>query len=241
MSLLAHTNTARVSEAEVMAVIEPEFTKTWHPISHEKVIRSLDQAVEDRGLAVIDRTYSLSRDGAKMFGVWSIDSGSPDSCYSLGFRNSTDKSMALGVTAGDKVFVCDNMCFSGDYIAFRKHTGGLDMDQMVWMADKAIEATMETMSTFKKWHDGLKDVSITSNDMKCLTFDFMKQGVIAPSQFKAFGETVKEEYALSKECNLYTMHGGVTRLQRDKSLFQIADSTRKLSGVCDNFITARAV
>ena len=236
MTLLAHSDTNRVPEAAVMAVVEPDFTDTWHPISHAKVVNALDQAVEGRDLAVINKTYSLSQNGQKMFGVWDIDSGHEGGCYSLGFRNSTDKSMALGMTAGDKVFVCDNMCFSGDYIAFRKHTGGLNLDEMICMADKAIQITMEKMGAFKAWHDGLRDVRVTGDDVKCLTFDFMKQGVIAPSQFKAFGEAVKEEYALTKECNLYVVHGGVTRLQRDKSLFQIADSTRKLQGVCDNFI-----
>lgn len=240
MSLIAHRDTQRVSQAEVMAVIEPEFTASWHPISHAKVVTALNSAVEARGLAVRSTEYSLSGNGSKMFGVMDIDAGSDKHCYSLGFRNSMDKSMALGVTAGDKVFVCDNMCFSGDYIAFRKHTGGLDLDELIWMADKAIEVTMEKMGAFVAWHERLHEVPVTRDQVKCLTFDFMKQGVIAPSQFKAFGDAVKEEYAIEKACSLYVVHGGVTRLQRDKSLFQIADSSRKLMGVCNDFMAKAA-
>ncbi len=239
-NLMAHCDTGRVSEAEVMSVEEPDFTKTWHPISHAKVVTSLNKACEERGLVTRERTYSLSKDGGKMFGVWDIDTGDSDGCYSLGFRNSTDKSMAYGVTAGNKVFVCDNMAFSGEYISFRKHTSGLNLDQLLWMADKALEVTMEKCKAFTDWHRNLKEVELTCDDMKVLTFDCMKNGVFAPSKFKEFGECVKAEYELSKERSLYTLHGGVTRMVRGRSLFQVSDSTRKLTGVCDDFMTARA-
>ena len=33
----------RASEEEVMAVPEPEFTRTWHPISNNKVLSALNR------------------------------------------------------------------------------------------------------------------------------------------------------------------------------------------------------
>jgi hypothetical protein len=35
--------------------------------------------------------------------------------FSIGIRNSHDKSIRLGLTAGLRVFVCSNMAFSGDF------------------------------------------------------------------------------------------------------------------------------
>lgn len=240
MTLLAHKDTNRVSEAEVMAVIEPDFTDTWHPISHAKVINALDTACTNRGIVTRKREYSLSGNGGKMFAVWDLDVGDDGGCYSLGVRNAVDKSMALGVTAGNKVFVCDNMCFSGDYITFRKHTGGLDPDEMVWMADKAMEITMKKMADFTAWHKNLKEIEVSCDDMKCLTFDLMKGGVVPPSKFNEFGNCVKEEFELSKERSLYTLHGGATRLMRPWSLLRLGDASRKLNGICDNYIAAKA-
>lgn len=239
-NLMAHTDTKRASEASVMAVVEPDFTDTWHPISHAKVITALDNSIGKMGIETRQREYSMSADGLKMFGVWDLDTGDDDGCYSLGVRNGMDKSMAVGMTAGNKVFVCDNMCFSGDYIAFRKHTSGLNMDELIWMADKALEITMKKMADFTSWHRGLKDLAITQDEMKCLTFDMMKKGVFAPSKFKEFGDCVREEYELSKECNLYTIHGGATRLMRPWSLLRVGDASRKLNGVCEDFISAKA-
>jgi hypothetical protein len=234
------TQSVRVTEAEVMAVIEPQWSSSWHPVSHAKVVTALESAVEERGLAVVNKNYSLTQNGGRMFGSWQIDSGDPKYNYSLGFRNSIDQSMALGMVAGNHIMVCSNMQFSGDYITFRKHTGGLDLDELVYMANKAIEITMTKMGAFHAWHESLHEVPVSVNQGKILTFDFMKKGVIAPSQFKAYGEMVKEEYEESRECSLYTYHGGVTRLMRDKSLFQIADSSKRLAGVCNDFIKIAA-
>ncbi|MBZ5492139.1 MAG: hypothetical protein LAO76_14505 [Acidobacteriia bacterium] len=35
--------------------------------------------------------------------------------FSIGIRDSHDKSIRLGLTAGLRVFVCSNMAFSGDF------------------------------------------------------------------------------------------------------------------------------
>lgn len=239
-NLLAHKDTNHVSEAAVMSVIEPAFTDSWHPISHAKVINALDSSITKMGIETRKRDYSMSADGLKMFGVWDLDTGDDDGCYSLGVRNGMDKSMAVGVTAGNRVFVCDNMCFSGDYIAFRKHTSGLDFDELVWMADKALEVTMKKMADFTAWHRSLKETPITGDEMKVLTFDMMKKGVFAPSKFKEFGECVREEYEHSKECNVYTLHGGATRLMRPWNLLRIGDASRKLNGVCEDFVAKKA-
>ena len=204
--------TLRVSEAEVMAIEAPEYTDTWHPTSHAEVITALDKAVDGHGLAIKSKNYTVAADGAKLFGTWAIDSGHSDRDWMFGFRNSTDKSMALGMTAGTNILVCANMCFSGDYIAFRKHTSGLNRSQLTWMADKAIEVTIQKSIAFDDWHQDLKSVDLTANQAKAFTFDCMNKGIFAPSKFKAFIEAATEEYKISKARDLYTYHGGVTRL-----------------------------
>lgn len=234
------TKSTRVGEAEVMAVPEPAFTKTFHPTSHAKLITALDRAATSHGLAVKSKNYTLSENGARMFGTWMVDSGHSDRDWMLGFRNGLDKSMAAGVVAGNNIIVCSNMQFNGEYIAFSRHTSGLDMDRLLYMADKAIEVTLQKCLDFDVWHEEMKTIEMTRDDTKCFTFDAMRHGVFPPSKFKAFGEAVKEEYAISKECSLYTLHGGVTRLIRDTSLFNVADTSRKLVGLCDNYKIAKA-
>ena len=60
----------RALEPEVLSIPEPPFTKSWHPISHARLIHTLERAVENEGLVIADRHYSLSVSGDKVFGNW---------------------------------------------------------------------------------------------------------------------------------------------------------------------------
>ena len=52
----------------------------------------------------------------------------------LGLRGANDRSMAIQVIAAARVFVCDNMCFSGSdgsVVLRKKHTSRLDLAAVV--------------------------------------------------------------------------------------------------------------
>ncbi len=51
----------------------------------------------------------------KMFGVLDLETQMEGCRFSIGIRNSHDKSIRLGLTAGLRVFVCSNMAFSGEF------------------------------------------------------------------------------------------------------------------------------
>ena len=223
----------RVSEAEVMAIPAPDFTDTWSPVPHKDVIESVQMACDNYGLDIISKNYTVAALGAKMFSSWQIDSGKSDRHWMLGFRNSTNKSMAVGMTAGNSIVVCSNMQFSGEFLSFHKHTSGLHVGRLMQMASTAVGATIEKCQALDTWHEGLKEVEMSGDDMKCITFDMMQDGVFAPSKFKEFGECAKAEFELSKDRTLHTIHGAATRLVRNSSLFQIADTTKKLHDLCD--------
>ena len=48
--------------------------------------------------------------------------GARDYAWIVGIRNSHDKRYPAGLVAGSCVFVCDNLCFSGEVRISRKHT-----------------------------------------------------------------------------------------------------------------------
>src|SRR5262249_33279296 len=78
----------------------------------------VDQAFETlsfRHIGVVQEEYAVSPDGMKVFGVLDLETQMEGCRFSIGFRNSHDKSLRLGLTAGLRVFVCSNMAFSGDF------------------------------------------------------------------------------------------------------------------------------
>src|SRR5206468_11736825 len=75
-------------------------------------------------------TFAVQRDGARLFAVLDLSiESSEESCAAMGIRTANDRSMALEIAVGVKVFVCDNLAFSGDLIALRrKHTAKFDLN-----------------------------------------------------------------------------------------------------------------
>ena len=128
----------RVSEAEVYQVPSVEFTKTFKPVHHQQVIEAIRTGINAVGMNVMSTEYVLANSGMRMFGVWELDSGTSEICWSIGLRNSMDKSMALGITAGTKVFICSNLAFDGEFVELRRHTKGLTIEELEFMAYRAI-------------------------------------------------------------------------------------------------------
>jgi hypothetical protein len=79
------------------------------------IVEALVEILGFRQIGVIREEYAVSKDGMKMFGVPDLATGFEGCRFSIGLRNSHDKSFRLAVTVGVRVLVCENMAFSGDF------------------------------------------------------------------------------------------------------------------------------
>lgn len=248
MSLCAHGDTKRVTEAEVMAVPAPEFTSTWHPIPHSSVVATLDNALKNIGIGVLNKEYSLNRAGTRMFGSWALDIRAGGRGYELGIRNATDKSMALGLCAGDRVFVCDNLAFTGDLLMFRKHTAGLDHDEMVRLGMNAVKDLLPKMERLIQWHAMLEHKYVPPADFKGLVYDMMIAGVFSPGQFGNYLDCLEAEKKqtistsnLAGTTTLHTVHGAATRLMKGWNLLRASKSTAVLESLCNDYLDTHPI
>jgi hypothetical protein len=105
----------KLSREELADVRTPDATATHKPIPHIEVVQSLVETLGLRRIAVVKDEYAVSKDGMKMFGAMELDQGMEGARFALGIRNSHDKSFRLAVTVGYRVFVCENLAFSGDF------------------------------------------------------------------------------------------------------------------------------
>jgi hypothetical protein len=105
-------------------------------LPHSQFVAQTLEALAYRRIEVVKDEYGVSRDGMRMFGAMTLslgeDADRPDRVnLVLGLRNSHDKTFSLGMVAGFRVFVCDNLSFQGDFFALaRKHSKKL-MDGFV--------------------------------------------------------------------------------------------------------------
>src|SRR6516162_5283431 len=91
----------------------PVGTETHRPIPHHEVVRALIETLGFRHIGVVHDEYAVSPDGMRLFGVLDLETEIQGCRFSIGLRNSHDKTMRLALVCGYRVFVCSNMAFSG--------------------------------------------------------------------------------------------------------------------------------
>ena len=113
--LLAHCGTRKLNREELTAIPAPEGSMTHRPIPHHEIVSALIETLGFRQIGIVRDEYAVSVDGMKMFGVLDLATELEGCRFSIGLRNSHDKSMRLAMVCGYRVFVCSNMAFAGDF------------------------------------------------------------------------------------------------------------------------------
>ena len=124
--------THKVTRAELALVETPAATDTFQPIPHARLIDSLEESLSFRHMQIARDEYALSPDGMRLFGLLELNAEFQGVRFAIGLRNANDKSMRLGMVAGYRVFICDNMALSGDFKPLlAKHTKHFDLVESV--------------------------------------------------------------------------------------------------------------
>ena len=104
-----------IGREELALVPTPAATETHRPVPHHEIVQALVETLGFRHIGVVHDEYAVSPDGMKAFGVLDLATEMEGCRFSIGLRNSHDKSMRLAMTCGYRVFVCSNMAFAGDF------------------------------------------------------------------------------------------------------------------------------
>ena len=148
MGLLLHCGGEHAELNDLRAIPLPQETTSYKPVSHYDLALNLAELAS--GLLfehTLEKSqYGIARDGRQMFGTHTFRNGSDKMGLSIGFRNSYDKTLSVGIAVGASVFVCDNLALTGDITVMRKHTTNVwhDLEEM------AITTIYRSKSNFRK-------------------------------------------------------------------------------------------
>jgi len=128
---LSHANSHLITREHLFTIAPPPATDTWHPIAHGDLLTAIERQLLVRGITIRAEQFATQREGARLFAVLDLSlEHSGAVCASMGIRTANDRSLALEIAVGLKVFVCDNLTFSGDLIALRrKHTAKFELNR----------------------------------------------------------------------------------------------------------------
>src|SRR5713226_654707 len=94
--------------------------------------------------------------------------------FSIGIRNSHDKSLRLGLTAGMRVFVCSNIAFSGEFTpVLAKHTRSFNLIDTLAVGVDRIERSFEPM---RRQVEDWRQAQITDERAKLILYSWKRQG-----------------------------------------------------------------
>jgi hypothetical protein len=131
----------------------PPGTSTHKPVPHHEIVEALIETLSFRHIGVVNEEYAVSFDGMKMFGVLDLETQMEGCRFSVGIRNSHDKSLRFGLTVGIRVFVCSNMAFSGEFTpVLAKHSKSFNLIDTLAVGVDRIQRNFEPMQRqVEKW------------------------------------------------------------------------------------------
>jgi len=101
--LLAHCGSSKTTREELKVIPTPAASATHQPLPHFKIVGALVETLSFRQISVVPEEYAVSGGGMKVFGVLDLETTFDGCRFSVGIRNSNDKSMRLPLTESSEL------------------------------------------------------------------------------------------------------------------------------------------
>jgi hypothetical protein len=179
-TLIAGNDTSgKLTRQELALVPAPVSTPTHQVIPHAEIVDALEEQLGFRHIAIASEEYAVTRDGKNFFGVMVLDQGIEGASFALGVRNSHSKQFRLSIVVGLRVFVCSNLCFSGDFnIVLAKHSKHFSLKNAISIGIDEAQRGFEPMQLqVSAW----KEIQVTDDQAKlCIFKAFIEDQLDAP-------------------------------------------------------------
>jgi len=235
--LMLHTGGKDVGREELATAGTPAPTATWQPIPHATLLDEVEGALGRNGLRVTAEQHALARDGDRYFGLMQVENGKGpgDHAWILGLRNSHDQSFPAGLVVGSRVFVCDNLAFSGEIVLSRKHTR--------WALRDLPRLVMDGVGQLGgRWHSqeeryaAYRSALLTDAAAHDLVVRALDAGSVTATQVpEVLRQWRKPEHPEFRERNAWSLFNAATHVARPSSVWLLSRRTQALHGVFDTY------
>lgn len=182
MSLVLHTGGVQTTVEQLDRIHTPKPTETWHPIPHKMLLDETRSSLDRIGFTVASEEHAVWRGGDRYFGLLNISHAKNDKYNMIvGLRNSHDQKFSAGLVLGSRVFVCDNLAFSGEVRIARKHTRFIRkaLPELVYKCVHRLSA----MKNHQDFRIGkYREASISDTEVNNMLISSFDNGVIPSNQ-----------------------------------------------------------
>lgn len=233
-NLCLHAGATIIEMEQLRDVTMPEATKTWTPVAHDKIVDSVKGALVAGGARIDKEEHSLYHDGDRYFGLLHLSDNNDGDNTVVGIRNSHDRTFSAGLSLGSRVFVCDNLAFSGDVVVARKHTRfiGRDLQRLICDAvGKLADLRVKQETRF----DAYKGCDLTDIEAHDLMIRALLARVVSGEQVtKVVGQWLKPEHEDFLPRNVWSLFNDFTEVLKGTAPMAAVKRTMTLQGLLDN-------
>ena len=209
--LMVHAGAEKIGRQDLLALPTPPGTATHRPIAHHLIVEALIESLGFRRIIPVREEYAVTADGNRMFGVMDLNVEEKDIRFSIAVRNSHDKSFAMGLTCGFRVFCCDNLAFNGEFSpVMRKHTKRADHVEII---GGAVDKMQRHWKPITEKIDVWQNHSLPDNDARLLIYRaFVEGGTTLPKHLlkEVHREYFEPQFEEFKPRTMWSLQNGFT-------------------------------
>ena len=212
MTLLLHKGAEPATIEQLAMIPLPQETRSYKPVAHHDLANMLRSMASNLlpEFELVNTQFGLARDGAKMFGLHTFKNGDSALGLSIGFRNSYDRSLSVGIAVGASVFVCDNLMLTGDLTVLRKHTSNVLTD-IDGLALSAIYRSRSAFNQIKQDAEVMKQIPMSDDEAYRMLGLVYGKGIINPRMIPVVKkEWLEPSHDAFQARNLWSFYNAVT-------------------------------
>lgn len=242
MSLIIAKN--KVNAEQLFTVATPEKTDSFQPIAHAGLVTLTRDAIERAGLSIVQEEHSLARGGQRYFGGFAlsgVDISGTDRQIVLGLRNAHDKSFAASVCVGNRMMVCENLCFSSDIKLARRHTTNIMADLPRVLSD-AVARVVSHWQDMGKRIESYQQTEISRDQASSLLVDLVDSKAFPAREiYNAVQEFRNPRHEEFKGGSLWTLYNSVTENLKGGDLTKLPFRTMTTQSIFDRIAGHRGL
>ena len=237
--ILMHRGGELVTRDQLDLIPMPEPTESYVPVSHYHLTDKLLTISQDilRDYVLVGENYGIARQGNQLFAVLKFRGEKTDMGLSIAFRNSYDRSMAIGLAIGASVFVCDNLALTGEIVVMKKHT------KNVW---SELEETV--IATIYKSQRNYRQIVCDAEAFKALPLEnleaFQLMGVlfghniVSPRQLTVLkSEWLRPRYEEFRPRNMWSFYNAGTECLKSSPPISIMEKHLRLHNTIQRIVS----
>jgi hypothetical protein len=217
-SSLSAVGSQIVTRDQLRSIPTPASTASWRPLPHVELVETLEDRLQAAGYRIEREQFAVQTGGLRLFGTLDLRNGhelGEGLGFALGFRHANDKSLALQIVGGARVFVCDNLALSGDIQVFKnKHTHGV-YGRLRQALGTYLGKLGQQIELIKDRFGVWQAAEISDDQAKVLIYDAIAKGIIPsrirPEVHEAYFEAARLNYQDCAPRTKWGLHNAFTR------------------------------